>query len=145
MKRSQVVRHQSKSIRSRVAEVELPDPRFYHLATAVAFLDADTIMFYPDAFTPAGRAQLERAVGRAIAVGERDIFDHQACNCLVLGDTVMMDGCSSGLERELEGCGFRVETYPMSEFRKGGGSLRCLVLPALSGPGQAATTWEIAS
>ena len=82
-------------------------------------------------------------VGRAIAVGERDILDHQACNCLVLGDTVMMDGCSSGLERELAGCGFRVETYPMSEFKKGGGSLRCLVLPSLS-DGQAATV-EIAS
>jgi len=51
---------------------------------------------------------------------------------------VMMDGCSSGLERELAGCGFRVETYSMSEFRKGGGSLRCLVLPALSEPGHAA-------
>ena len=110
----------------------------------MVFLDADTIMFYPDAFTPAGRAQLERAVGRAIAVGKRDIFDHQACNCLVVGDTVMMDGCSSGLERELAGCGFRVETYPMSEFKKGGGSLRCLVLPALSEPGQAAIV-ELAS
>ena len=71
-------------------------------------------------------------------MGERDILDHKACNCLVFGDTVMMDGCSSGLERELAGCGFRVETYPMSEFKKGGGSLRCLVLPSLS-DGQAAT------
>jgi N-dimethylarginine dimethylaminohydrolase len=127
-----------------VAEVELPDPRFYHLATAIAFLDADTILFYPGAFTPAGRRQLERAVGRAIAVGERDILDHQACNCLVVGDTVMMDGCSRELERELAGCGFRVETYPMSEFKKGGGSLRCLVLPVLSGSGQAAIE-ELAS
>jgi N-dimethylarginine dimethylaminohydrolase len=117
-----------------IAEVELPDPRFYHLATAVAFLDADTLLFYPGAFTPDGRARLERAVPRAIAVGERDIMEHQACNCFVLGNTVMLDGCSAALERELAACGFRVEVYPMSELKKGGGSLRCLVLPPLQVP-----------
>ena len=56
---------------------------------------------------------------------------------LVLGDTVMLDGCSSGLERELAGCGFRGEAYAMAGFKKGGGSLRWVVLRALS-DGQAA-------
>ena len=51
-----------------VAEVELPDPRFYHLATAVAFLDADTIMFYPDAFTP---PRLPAVTRRGAPNGER--------------------------------------------------------------------------
>lgn len=128
-----------------IAEVELPDPRFYHLATAVQFLDPETILYYPAAFTPAGRARIERAVPRAIAVSERDIFDHQACNCVVLGDTVMMDGCTGALARDLASCGYRVEVYPMSEFKKGGGSLRCLVLPALATPASARALVEVSA
>jgi N-dimethylarginine dimethylaminohydrolase len=67
-------------------------------------------------------------------VSERDVFEHQACNCIVLDGVVLIDGCSPELTRELGGLGFSVKMFPASEFKKGGGSVRCLVLPALEPP-----------
>ncbi len=114
-----------------IAEVELCDPRFYHLATAVVFLDADTVLYYPRALTPRSVERLEAAVGRAIPVGDEDILQYQACNCVVLGKTVLIDGATRTLRGTLNRLGFDVRVCPASEFKKGGGSLRCLVLPAL--------------
>ena len=43
-----------------VVPLELVDPRFYHLDTALAVLDATTIAWLPEAFSPASRAVLRR-------------------------------------------------------------------------------------
>lgn len=120
-----------------IAELELPDPRFYHLATAVVFLDDDTVMYAPQGLTPAGVAAIRAAVPRAIAVGDRDVFEHQACNCIVTGRRVLIDGCSLELRCALAQLGFEVQVFPASEFKKGGGSVRCLLLPEI-GPGRKA-------
>lgn len=112
-----------------VAEVELPDPRFYHLATAVVFLDPQTVMYAPQGLTPQGIAALHEAVPRTIEVSDVDVFEHQACNCIVLDHHVLIDGCSNALRTQLEALGFRVGIFPASEFKKGGGSVRCLLLP----------------
>jgi N-dimethylarginine dimethylaminohydrolase len=77
---------------------------------------------------------LEASVPRAIPVSTRDVLEHQACNCIVIGDVVLIDGCSPELERTLSRLGFSVKVFPASEFKKGGGSVRCLVLPALAPP-----------
>ncbi len=114
-----------------IAEVELPDPRFYHLATAVVFLDDDTVMYAPQGLTPAGVAAIRAAVPRTIAASDHDVFAHQACNCIVLGKHVLIDGYSQQLQAELGELGFTVEAFPASELKKGGGSVRCLVLPEI--------------
>ncbi len=44
-----------------VITLELIDPRFYHLDTALAVLDDDTIAYLPAAFAPASRAELSAA------------------------------------------------------------------------------------
>ena len=41
-----------------VISLELVDPRFYHLDTALTVLDDTTIAYYPPAFTDRARAQL---------------------------------------------------------------------------------------
>jgi N-dimethylarginine dimethylaminohydrolase len=117
-----------------VAEVELPDPRFYHLATAVTFIAGDTVLYYPKALTHAGIAALERAVPHLIAADDEDVLSHQACNCLVVGRTVLLGGCTPALERKLAAAGFDVLRLPASELAKGGGSVRCVSLTALDYP-----------
>jgi N-dimethylarginine dimethylaminohydrolase len=114
-----------------IAEVELPDPRFYHLATAVVWLNEDTVLYYPGGLTPASAEALERAVPRAIRAGDEDILRHQACNCVVLDDVILIDGVTLALEDTLNELGFEVRVCPASELKKGGGSLRCLLLPAI--------------
>ena len=115
-----------------IAEVQLPDPRFYHLATAVVFLDPHTVMYAPQGLTREGVAAIEAAVPRTLAVGDRDVFDHQACNCIVIGQRVLIDGCSPDLRAALAELGFTAEIFPASELKKGGGSVRCLVLPEIA-------------
>ena len=54
-----------------VVSLELVDPRFYHLDTALAVLDDTTIAYYPPAFSDEARMQAARAVPRRDRGGQR--------------------------------------------------------------------------
>ncbi|KOG90923.1 amidinotransferase, partial [Streptomyces varsoviensis] len=57
-----------------VIGLDLVDPRYYHLDTALCVLDADgdEIMYYPGAFSPGSRAVLERLFPDALIAAEAD-------------------------------------------------------------------------
>ncbi len=55
-----------------VVSLELVDPRFYHLDTALAVLDDTTIAYYPPAFSDESRARLLELFPDAIEVAESD-------------------------------------------------------------------------
>lgn len=111
-----------------LADVHIGDDRYFHLAMAVGFIDADTIVYYPPAFDDASVRKLERVVRFAIPVGDQDANEFFACNNLVIGDHVLLDNCTPAFRRALAARGYTTLTCPMSEFKKSGGSLRCLVL-----------------
>ena len=50
----------------------LVDPRYYHLDTALAVLDDETIMYYPEAFTADSREVLEELYPDAILASDGD-------------------------------------------------------------------------
>jgi N-dimethylarginine dimethylaminohydrolase len=68
----------------RVVSLELVDPRFYHLDTALAVLDDHTIAFYPPAFSAAARDRLHALFPDAIVVSSADAY--------VLGLNAVSDG-----------------------------------------------------
>jgi len=111
-----------------VADVHIRDDRYFHLAMALGFIDADTIVYYPPAFDDDSVRRLERAFRCPIAIGDEDANDHFACNNLVVGGHVLLDGCTPALRDGLAARGYTARPCPMSEFKKSGGSLRCLVL-----------------
>ena len=74
-----------------VISLELVDPRFYHLDTALAVLDDDTIAYYPPAFASAARAKLAELFPDAIEVASADAY--------VLGLNVVSDGLQRGPAR----------------------------------------------
>lgn len=111
-----------------IADVRIRDDRYFHLAMALGFIDAETVVYYPPAFDAPSVQAIERAVPHAIAVSDEDANMYFACNNLVVGNTVLLDGCTSALKAALAQRGYGVELCPMSEFKKSGGSLRCLVL-----------------
>jgi N-dimethylarginine dimethylaminohydrolase len=111
-----------------VCEMRIVDDRFFHLAMALALLDDETVLYYPPAFDADSIARLTAALPHAIAVGDEDACRHFACNNLVIGRTVLIDGATPALAAALGAHGFDIEICPMSEFKKSGGSLRCLVL-----------------
>ena len=57
-----------------VVTLQLVDPRFYHLDTALSVLDETTIAYYPPAFTECSRAQLETLFPDAIVVESADAY-----------------------------------------------------------------------
>src|SRR5260370_1125266 len=67
-----------------VVSLELVDPRFYHLDTALAVLDDTTIAYYPPAFSAAARARLQELFPDAIEVATADAY--------VLGLNAVSDG-----------------------------------------------------
>jgi N-dimethylarginine dimethylaminohydrolase len=111
-----------------LGDVRIQDARYFHLAMALGFIDSETILFYPPAFDAESNRKLEAIVPYAIPVSEEDANEYFACNNLVIGDKVLLDNCTESLRTALAQRGYQALVCPMSEFKKSGGSLRCLVL-----------------
>ncbi|MGD1053388.1 MAG: arginine deiminase family protein [Candidatus Dormibacteria bacterium] len=111
-----------------VVELELIDPRYYHLDTCFCPLDRRTVLFAPAAFSPASRERVRRLAARVIEVPD-GIAAGFACNAMPVGDVVISSTAIGGLAAPLRTAGYRVLGLPMGEFMKSGGGVRCLSLP----------------
>ncbi len=109
--------------------LELADPRFYHLDTALCPLPGGEVMFAPIAFTPSGIATIHDHVRpeQRVEVGTEDAC-RLAANAVALGDTVVMSNCGGRLRAMLAERGYRVATVPLGSFLRSGGSAFCLTL-----------------
>jgi N-dimethylarginine dimethylaminohydrolase len=113
----------------KVVTLELADPRFYHLDTALCALPKGEVMYVPQALAPAAQA----AICDRVAPGERievDIEDagQLAANAVCLGDTLLMSSCSASLRARLHAHGYRVVVVPLGSFLRSGGAAFCLTL-----------------
>lgn len=112
-----------------VVSLRLVDARFYHLDTCFAPLSDGSVMYVPAAFSPESRGAIEAfyGPGERIAVSEADALCF-ACNAVNLGEDLVLNHVSPGLERSLRDRGFRVTQLPLDEFLKAGGAAKCLVM-----------------
>jgi arginine dihydrolase len=110
-----------------VVSLELIDPRFYHLDTALAVLDDTTVAFYPPAFSDESRARLLELFPDAIEVGSADAFV-LGLNAVSDGLNVVLPAAATGFAEQLKGAGFRPIGVDLSELLKGGGSIKCCTL-----------------
>jgi N-dimethylarginine dimethylaminohydrolase len=110
-----------------VVSLELTDPRFYHLDTALAVLDDTTIAYYPGAFTGGARARLAELFPDAIIVDHADaaVF---ALNAVSDGVHVVHAGPAAAFAARLCHAGFDPIGIDMSELLKGGGAAKCCTL-----------------
>lgn len=112
-----------------VVSLRLVDERFYHLDTCFVPLPQGRIMYFRDAFDAASLEEIEartRAEDR-LEVDAEDALRF-ACNAVRLGDTMIMNHASEGLQRRLRDWGFQTKTTPLDEFLKAGGAAKCLTL-----------------
>ncbi len=109
--------------------LELADPRFYHLDTALCPLSGGEVMYAPIAFTAAGRAAIRALVSaeQRIEIDEEDAC-RLAANAVCLGSTVVLSSCSERLRSMLDERGYGVIATPLPSFLKSGGSAFCLTL-----------------
>jgi N-dimethylarginine dimethylaminohydrolase len=77
-----------------VIALELADPRFYHMDTALSALPGGEVMYLPDAFTKAGRDAIRARVApeQRIEIAGEDAR-RLAANAVCLGNAVVMSGC----------------------------------------------------
>jgi N-dimethylarginine dimethylaminohydrolase len=110
-----------------VVTLELVDPRFYHLDTALFVLDDEQIGYYPGAFSDDSRTQLRRRYPDALIVGEHDAIAF-GCNAASDGLHVFVPAGADTLAADLEVRGFEPVPIDLSELRKSGGSVKCCTL-----------------
>jgi N-dimethylarginine dimethylaminohydrolase len=115
----------------RVISLELVDPRFYHLDTALTVLDDTTIAYYPPAFTYVSRAHLETLFPNAIVVDSADAYAF-GLNAVSDGRNVVHPAAATGFAEQLADAGFEPIGIELSELLKGGGSVKCCTLEVYS-------------
>ena len=109
-----------------VITLQLVDPRFYHLDTALTVL-GDTIAFLPQAFTPSSAKVLRQLFPDAI---ESTVEDAAVLglNAVSDGHHVVLPAQATGLARQLAARGFEPVPVDLSELRKAGGGPKCCTL-----------------
>ena len=115
----------------RVISLELIDPRFYHLDTALTVLDDTTVAYYPPAFSYVSRAHLETLFPDAIVVDSTDAYAF-GLNAVSDGRNVVLPAAAVGFAEQLSDAGFEPIGVEMPELLKGGGSVKCCTLEVYS-------------
>lgn len=110
-----------------VIGLELVDPRFYHLDTALAVLDDDQIMYYPAAFAPRSQGVLRSLYPDAVLATEADA-GVLGLNAVSDGWHVLLSQEAEHLITELAAHGFEPIGMDMSELLKSGGGVKCCTL-----------------
>lgn len=107
--------------------LRLVDERFYHLDTALAVLDAQTVAYWPGAFDAAGVGALRERYPDAVIATEADAAQ-LGLNMVSDGRTVIMSPDCPDLAAAIAERGFEVVRLSMDELRKAGGGAKCCVL-----------------
>ena len=109
-----------------VFPLRLVDPSFYHLDMCFLPLDDDTAFYYPPAFSDNSRVLLHKIVPNLheMTLAEANGF---VANSFVTGDTVVLQLGSTGFRQRLEALGRTVVEVDVSEFKKAGGGIHCLI------------------
>jgi N-dimethylarginine dimethylaminohydrolase len=110
-----------------VTGLTLVDPRFYHLDTALAVLNDETVMYYPAAFSPESLRLLQKLYPDAILATDADaeVF---GLNAVSDGHHVVLPQAATGLIGALRERGFDPISADLTELLKAGGNVKCCLL-----------------
>jgi N-dimethylarginine dimethylaminohydrolase len=111
-----------------VITLQLVDPRFYHLDTALTVLGGPAeIAYLPEAFSAGSQKVLRQLFPDAVVAGEEDAAV-LGLNAVSDGHRVVMPVQAGGLARELTRRGYEPVGVDLSELRKAGGGPKCCTL-----------------
>ena len=123
------LKHLAGDLGVRVRGLRITHPGMYHLDLAFCPIDETRAIVCPSAFDDESAAELMALVPEPIVLTEEEALTTFAANSIVVGRTVVMPGCPDRVRAALEAAGFAIEVVDVSEFHKGGGSIRCLTNP----------------
>ncbi len=114
-----------------VVTLELVNPHFYHLDTALTVLDDDPahpmVAYHPEAFSPQSRHVLNERYPDAVLVDGADAA-HLGLNAVSDGKNVVVAPKATGYAKQLQAAGFQTHAVDTSELLKGGGGAKCCTL-----------------
>ena len=110
-----------------VVTLNLVNPSFYHLDTAIAVLDDSNIAYLPSAFDEAGNAKLRELFPDAIIATEEDAAV-LGLNSYSDGFNVVIASRAKDFERQLLERGYNPIGVDLSELLLGGGGVKCCTL-----------------
>ncbi len=110
-----------------VVSLELVDPRFYHLDTAMMVLDDANIAYFPPAFSAASRAMLAELYPDAIVATDADAVV-LGLNGVCDGHNVFLSDKATDLIATLRANGYNPVGLDLSELLKAGGGVKCCTL-----------------
>lgn len=116
--------------------LDLVDPRYYHLDTALCVLDDTTdseVMYYPGAFSAGSRAVLARLFPDALIASRADA-EAFGLNAVSDGRHVLLPQAAVGLFEPLRERGYEPVGMDLTELLKGGGSVKCCTQELRSAP-----------
>jgi N-dimethylarginine dimethylaminohydrolase len=110
-----------------VVSLQLVNPRFYHLDTALFVLSDNHIAYYPEAFSPGSQRVLARLFPDAIIANAAD------AECLGLngvsdGRNVVLPIEATHLAERLVHAGYEPTFVDIAELRKSGGGPKCCTM-----------------
>lgn len=110
-----------------VVSVELVDPRFYHVDTALAVLDDDNVAYLPEAFSPDSQALLAQLYPDALHVSLADALVF-GLNAVSDGRHVFVAAQATAFAEQLRRAGYLPVPVDLSELLKGGGGIKCCTM-----------------
>lgn len=111
----------------KVVSLQLADPRFYHLDTALTIVDKDTVSLFPGAFTHESLAQVHKLVPNVIEATTEDA-EAYGLNAMSDGKNIVVPDKATTLIARYKHMGLTVHPCAISEYQKSGGGVKCLTL-----------------
>lgn len=114
---------------ARIVELELINPRYYHLDTCLCALDGGHVMYVPEAFSMTGLQRIYAHVPESLRIPVRaQDAETLAVNAVCVGRHIVLSQCSPGMRSTLEAAGYTVHEMLIPQFALSGGSVCCLTL-----------------
>jgi N-dimethylarginine dimethylaminohydrolase len=110
-----------------VIPLRLVDPYFYHLDMAFLPIDDTTAFYYPPAFSLKSHNLLKRLVPNLYELSGQEARSY-AANSFVSGrDIIIAAGTPISFHERLQQLGLTIHEVDISEFKKAGGGIHCLI------------------
>jgi N-dimethylarginine dimethylaminohydrolase len=114
-----------------VVTLQLVDPRYYHLDTALCVLEPGNVAYYPGAFSEGSQRVLARMFPDAVLADAKDAAA-LGLNAVSDGRRVVMPAQARGLAAKLASRGYQPVPVDVSELHKAGGGPKCCTLEVRS-------------
>ncbi len=110
-----------------VIPLRLVNPYFYHLDMCFLPINSTTAFYYPAAFSKNSQNLIKRLVPNLYELS-KDAVEAYAANSFVSGtDIVISTEVPKSFHKDLKKLGLKIHEANISEFKKAGGGIRCLI------------------